>query len=165
MRRVLLLVAVLAVVVVVALIFLTNRTVASPEQPIPFSHRNHVEARDIACAHCHRGADTGMVAGIPELEVCMGCHAFVGLQQPGVQTLRDHFERQEPVQWVRLTRVPDHVVFYHSPHIRAGVDCLTCHARGAPATQWFQPYNPSMGWCLSCHRNMDAPTDCWTCHR
>lgn len=167
MRRVILGIVALLAIVIVVLFFFTNRTVASPEQPIAFSHQNHVEARDIACGYCHEDAAVGFVASIPELEICMGCHATVGGDNPEVQKLRGYFERQEPVQWVKLTRLPDHVVFAHTPHIQAGVECLTCHggAQGLTSAQWFQPFNPTMGWCLSCHRANNAPIDCWTCHK
>ncbi len=43
---------------------------ASPEQPIAFSHRQHVE-NDIHCAFCHPYYEKYDAAGIPRVELCV----------------------------------------------------------------------------------------------
>lgn len=157
-----------AVVIMLALFvayFFAGRTSANPQQPVDFSHQRHVEQRGIACAYCHTGATVGLVAGIPPVETCMGCHAVVGGDNPDVLKLREHWEQQEPIRWARLTYLPDHVVFAHSPHVNADFDCLGCHARGVSSQDWFPSFAPGMAWCLSCHEQQNAPIDCWTCHK
>lgn len=165
MRRVLPAIVLVVVLAVAALYFFAGRTAAGPEQPIAFSHKNHAETRQIDCLYCHSGADDGAVAGIPPLETCMGCHRTVGANNPEVQKLRQYWDRQEQVQWAKVTLLPDHVTFAHKPHVAAGVECLTCHAQGASSDQWFQTFSPGMAWCLSCHSSRQASTDCWTCHK
>jgi hypothetical protein len=32
-------------------------------------------------------------------------------------------------------------------------------------TQVHQVRSLEMGWCVGCHRQNNAPTDCWTCHK
>lgn len=155
---------VLLLVVVFALLF--GRASAQPEQPIAFSHKNHAVDRQIACLYCHRGADEGYVAGIPPLETCMGCHQNVGLANDRVAVLRAYYGNNQPVQWTRVTFLPDHTVFAHRPHVLvAGISCLDCHARGAPPERWFESFSPGMAWCTTCHAERGASTQCYTCHK
>jgi hypothetical protein len=47
---------------------------AKPEKPAAFSHRIHHVDNDISCKDCHPDAWTEEEAGLPELEICQGCH-------------------------------------------------------------------------------------------
>ncbi|MHB1130916.1 MAG: cytochrome c3 family protein [Chloroflexota bacterium] len=164
--RAALVLGVVLIVVIAGLYVMTGRTSASPAQPIPFSHKNHAVDRQIDCNYCHRDARVGWEAMLPPVETCMGCHSSVGLDKPGVQTLRGYAERGEEIQWARLWFVPQHVQFAHSPHVTAaGVQCTECHAQGNPPERWFQPFRPGMSWCLTCHSGRGGGTDCWTCHK
>ena len=169
MRRMLIAILIVAALFFVGVSFVAGQTSAAPEQPIAFSHKNHAVDRQIACEYCHTGARTGMVAGIPPVETCMGCHRTVGLVQgkpiPATQPIHDAWNNQQPIQWVRLTYLPQHAVFAHQPHLTQGVQCLECHAQGNPPDRWFQAFRPSMAWCLTCHSGRGAGTDCWTCHK
>lgn len=165
MRRLLVAAVVVAVVFVAGVFFVVNQTSASPQQPLPFSHQNHAVQRQIACEYCHPGARTGMVAGIPSEEVCLGCHRTVGLDLPGPTLLREYYAKKRSIEWVRLTFLPQYVVFAHQPHLTSGVQCLDCHAQGNTPDRWFQPFQPSMAWCLTCHSDKGAATDCWACHK
>ena len=46
-----------------------------PQQPIPFSHKHHAGDFEIDCQYCHSGTDQSRAAGVPSVELCMGCHA------------------------------------------------------------------------------------------
>lgn len=60
---------------------------------------------------------------------------------------------QEPVEWVRIHNLPDHVYFNHSQHVTAGnVECQTCHGAVEEMDVLHQHAPLSMGWCISCHR-------------
>lgn len=60
---------------------------------------------------------------------------------------------QEPIEWVRIHNLPDHVYFNHSQHVTAGqVECQTCHGPVEEMEVLYQHAPLSMGWCLSCHR-------------
>jgi nitrate/TMAO reductase-like tetraheme cytochrome c subunit len=48
----------------------------------------------------------------------MSCHVVMGQDLPEVDKLRDFQERGQPIDWVRVHRVPDHVLFVHEAHIR-----------------------------------------------
>jgi len=154
-----------------------------PRQPIPFSHAHHAGLYEIECLYCHTGTDRSAVAGMPSVELCMGCHANFPQeydQLEGIQILKEHWERGEPVQWEQIHRVPEHVQFRHNRHVQAGVDCNTCHGSAeqpvekmdklylVPDTKWWAYGLPTqkleMGWCIKCHRQNGASQDCLTCH-
>jgi len=151
-----------------------------PQQPIPFSHKHHAGDFDIDCQYCHSGTDRSSSAGVPSVEVCMGCHA----QFPpaydeieGIRILKQHWEEKKPIEWVQIHRLPEHVQFRHNRHVKAGLECQTCHGpveqleklHLVPDTKfkYLVPYQKlEMGWCVNCHRENDnqASIDCLKCH-
>ncbi|HLC41451.1 MAG TPA: c-type cytochrome, partial [Methylomirabilota bacterium] len=101
-----------------------------PEQPIFFSHLVHAGRFRIDCQYCHAGARRSLAAGIPSVERCMGCHKIVAAQgNPEVQKLQSYYQRREPIPWVRIFKLPEYTYFPHKNHLRAGVQCQTCHGR------------------------------------
>ncbi len=90
-----------------------------PDQPIPFPHTVHVEEVGLDCTFCHRTVTEEPAASIPAVELCMSCHKAVGSGLEGVETLRDFYEADMKIDWVRVHRVPDHVHFVHEAHVRA----------------------------------------------
>ena len=170
------------------------RTVVTPRrapvQPIFFSHLIHAGSFQIACQYCHADARRSSFAGLPSVERCMGCHKIVGAQDnPEIKKIHGYWERQEPIPWVNVFKVPEFTYFAHKPHVRAGVACQTCHGpiermrvvgadTGPRLTNdlknliGLRPPSPplSMGWCIECHRRenasrgLHAPLDCVTCH-
>lgn len=169
MRRIAALIAVAIVLVFALLYVFFGRAAAVPQQPIAFSHKNHNVDRQIPCLYCHRGADVGFVAGIPPLETCIGCHRSVGgstqAQMDEIKKVRDAYEGGQPVNWVKVVYLPDHVTFAHRPHVQEGISCTDCHARGAPPERWFESFSPGMAWCTTCHSQRQVSTQCYTCHK
>jgi hypothetical protein len=147
-----------------------------PTQPIPFSHALHAGKFQIECLYCHTGTDKSRMAGVPSVELCMGCHAQFGQDMEGVQTLKKHWDEQTPIRWEQIHRVPEHVKFRHNRHVAAGVPCQRCHGPVETMdkvyltndTIWWPWLLPSakleMGWCIDCHRENQASQDCLTCH-
>jgi hypothetical protein len=83
----------------------------------------------------------------------MGCHAVVKKDSPKLSALRESWQSGDPMHWVRVHRLPDHVYFDHSVHLGAGVGCVTCHGRidQMEVVRLDKPI--AMGWCLECHRD------------
>lgn len=151
-----------------------------PAQPIAFSHKHHAGEYEIECLYCHTGTDRSASAGVPSVELCMGCHAqfppSYDSEFEGIRVLKEHWEKQEPIQWQQIHRVPEHVQFRHNRHISAGIECQDCHGPVeemdklymTPDTKWWPWGLPTqkleMGWCIQCHRENDASQDCLTCH-
>ena len=55
-------------------------------------------------------------------------------------------------------------IFNHAPHIRAGVECATCHGDVARQTVAGRNVDLTMGFCVKCHKTRHASNDCLTCH-
>jgi len=156
-----------------------------PVQPIPFSHKIHAGTNKIPCMYCHIYAEKSRHAGVPNVKRCMGCHSIIKTDSPLIQKLASYWEKKEPIPWVKVYNLPDHVYFPHKRHVKAGVPCQRCHGDVANMDRISRqtvligiPYvsvSPlKMGWCLDCHTN-EAQTyigtpvkngaDCWTCHQ
>ena len=141
----------------------------SKVQPIAFPHTIHAGQGQIDCQYCHFSAERSVDAGIPAVATCWGCHELIlGTdegQQAEIQNVRGYWERQEPIPWVRIYKVSDHVHFPHLRHVAAEVDCATCHGEVQEMTVIEEVNQPlSMGWCVSCHMERDVSRDCAVCH-
>jgi hypothetical protein len=162
-----LLVAVLAVCGGLALLYhlpldLRDR---SPRQPLAFSHKVHAGDNGIHCLFCHRAAPGSPVVGIPPVSACRSCHLYISPDAPEIVRLMTYWDGREPIPWVRVYSVPDHVYFPHMMHVRAGLDCGQCHGGVAAMDRITRYANLKMGWCMECHRRSRASIDCWTCHK
>jgi hypothetical protein len=135
------------------------------QQPVAFSHARHAGDLGIACLYCHRAAPVSSAAGVPSMNTCMGCHRNVAKQSADLQALQASWERQQPIEWTRLHRLPDFVYFTHAMHLRSGMNCTTCHGHVEETTGTPRAASLEMGWCVSCHEARGASRDCWTCHK
>ena len=133
-------------------------------QPIDFSHTRHVVRAGIDCQFCHAYARRGPVAGIPSVERCAGCHRSILSERPEIERVLDYWEREEPIPWIRVHDLPDYVRFSHKGHVRAGVECATCHGDVGGMEIARQVESLSMGWCVECHTERAASRDCVVCH-
>jgi hypothetical protein len=132
------------------------------DQPIPFSHKHHVNDDGIDCRYCHTTVETSSFAGMPSTETCMNCHSQIWDQSPTLQPVRESFAMNQPIQWNRVYRLPDYVYFDHSIHVQKGVGCSTCHGQVDQMSRMTQAVPLQMSWCLDCHRtpeNFVRPRD------
>jgi hypothetical protein len=138
-----------------------------PPQPIAFNHQTHAE-NDIDCTRCHQGVETQAEAGLPAISSCAVCHRRRAIpDHPEVLKFMEHLETGEPLLWRKVNVMPASAMihFKHKPHIRAGVDCATCHGDVSQMSVAQRVINTAdMGWCVSCHKENEASTDCLTCH-
>ena len=135
------------------------------EQPIAFSHKLHAGEKQIPCQYCHAYARRSLVAGVPSVQACMGCHQLVAVRKPEVRKLAAYWEQRQPIPWIKVHNLPDFVYFSHKRHVRAGVQCQECHGPVETMEEVRQVSSLEMGWCLSCHQQRQAPVDCVTCHK
>ncbi len=151
----------------------------TPEQPIFYSHKVHAGVNQINCLYCHGGAQDGKHANIPSVNVCMNCHMTIneytgkdklitadGKEVNGTAEIQKLYKyagytpgqpwdasKAQPIQWVKIHNLPDHVYFNHSQHVKAGgVQCQTCHGEVTKMGEMYQFSDLSMGWCVNCHR-------------
>jgi hypothetical protein len=139
------------------------------DQPIAFPHDIHAGANQIPCMYCHSAADRSKSAGIPSVQVCAGCHIpggqpLIGADRPEVRKLVAYWQQQRPIPWVRIYDLPDHAHFPHYRHVNAGVQCQECHGAVETMQVITQESSLRMGWCIDCHRERGARTDCFVCH-
>jgi hypothetical protein len=134
-------------------------------QPIPFPHKTHI-AKKAVCADCHETADKGPVAGIPSVKTCMICHSQIATDKPLIKQVTSYSEKGIEIPWQRVYGFTHeaHVRFNHAPHIRASVDCATCHGDVANQTVAERAVDHNMGFCVNCHKQKNASNDCLTCH-
>jgi hypothetical protein len=137
-------------------------------QPIPFPHKTHVEKAMLKCTEtCHESVVKGPNAGIPSVKTCMICHDSIATDRPLIMKItNDYYKKGIDLPWQRVYGfTPEvHVRFNHAPHIRANVDCATCHGDIAHQTVAERNVDHSMGFCVDCHKAKKASNDCLTCH-
>ena len=135
-------------------------------QPIEFPHNVHIEQELTCTDYCHESANTGPVAGLPSLNTCMICHEVLATDRPRIQEIAELYEKGIDLDWNRVYGYPAaaHVRFNHAPHVRAGVDCATCHGNVAAQTVAQRNVDLHMGFCVACHAERNASIDCYTCH-
>lgn len=136
----------------------------APEQPIPFSHKIHAEDNQIPCMYCHANADKSKHATVPGLSVCMNCHSVVKTDSPLIKQVHENYKNDTAIEWIKVHDVPDFVMFNHKRHIAKGIDCAACHGDVQSMDKITQVKTLDMGFCINCHRDNQAPTDCYTCH-
>ena len=137
-----------------------------PKQPIEFPHNTHVE-KGLACTeYCHEAVTKGPQAGLPSVNTCLICHAAIATDKPRIQQITQMQEKGLDLNWQRVYGYSPlaHVRFNHAPHIRANVECATCHGDIAHQTVAQRNVDLNMGYCVNCHREKKAPNDCLTCH-
>lgn len=156
------------ILVVVSFFLIRAGARAESEQPIPFNHEVMVQL-GINCLFCHTEARRSSLAGIPSVEKCMGCHKVIATDSPAIKQLTDYWERQEPIPWVRVNRLPRFVYFSHQVHVVvAALNCEQCHGDVGHMAEARPVVKMNMGWCLDCHEkqpNAQQLMDCFICHK
>jgi predicted CxxxxCH...CXXCH cytochrome family protein len=85
-----------------------------------------------------------------------------------VAKVAEYYNNGQPIPWVRIHKVADHVHFPHMRHVNADITCQECHGQVQEKGVWVEP-DPvwgkgKMGWCISCHLEQDVRRDCTVCH-
>jgi hypothetical protein len=137
-----------------------------PQQPIAFVHRVHVEIAELNCVDCHITVARGPRASIPDIRTCWTCHENILTDHPEIMKIKAYHDRGHDIPWQRVWGWPEeaHVRFNHAPHIRAEIDCASCHGNVAQMTVAERVMDHTMGFCVDCHKQRNAPNDCVTCH-
>jgi len=123
-----------------------------PDQPVPFSHKHHVDGLGIDCRYCHTSVESSHYAGLPPTETCMTCHSQLWTQAPLLEPIHRSLASNTPVKWTRVNDLPDFVYFDHSIHVNKGIGCATCHGHVDQMPLTWRENTLYMKWCLDCHR-------------
>jgi hypothetical protein len=135
-------------------------------QPIAFVHQVHAETAELGCPDCHISVARGPRAGLPDIRTCWSCHQYTIPEHPEIQKIKAYHDRGEDIPWQRVYGWNDeaHVRFNHAPHIRAQVECSTCHGDVARMKVAERVVDHTMGFCVNCHDQRRVSNDCQTCH-
>src|SRR5271165_679844 len=106
----------------------------APEQPIPYSHKQHL-ALGLECKECHTNPEPGNLMTFPSADRCMQCHVTIAKDKAAIQKLAQYAQSKEQIPWVRVYKVLPGVQWSHKPHVGAGVKCETCHGKVAEMAQ------------------------------
>jgi hypothetical protein len=136
-----------------------------PVQPVAYTHKVHL-ANGLHCETCHVGVDQGPDGRIPGVTSCMTCHQVIDTDNAEIKKIAAYAQRGEEIPWVRVYNYNQsaHVKFNHAPHIRAGVQCASCHGDMTTQTTAERKVNLNMGFCIECHRAKQVSVDCELCH-
>jgi mono/diheme cytochrome c family protein len=143
-----------------------------PEQPIKFSHKIHAGDNAIDCRYCHNSVEKSRHAGIPTVNVCMNCHKGISTgpttgekeiakiyAAAGFDAKNQKYDESKanPIKWIKVHNLPDHVYFNHSQHVVVGkIDCANCHGNVKEMTVAEQRVPLTMKWCIECHRKTEV---------
>ncbi len=124
-----------------------------PDQPVPFSHKHHVQGLGLQCQYCHTSVEKSSYAGIPPTKTCMNCHSQIWTNAQLLEPVRDSWATGRSINWIRVHDLPDYVYFNHEIHVNKGIGCASCHGRVDQMPLMYQENTLQMEWCLNCHRN------------
>lgn len=124
-----------------------------PRQPVPYSHKLHAGDLGIDCRYCHTGVEVSAHATVPPTQTCMNCHTLIKTDSEKLLKVRESWATGNPIEWVKVHKIPDYAYFNHSVHVNSGISCISCHGNVAEMEIVQQVKPLSMGWCLDCHRN------------
>ena len=124
-----------------------------PDQPVPFSHKHHVQGLGLQCQYCHVTVEKSSYAGIPPTKTCINCHAQIWTNAELLEPVRQSWATGESLPWIKVHDLPDFVYFSHEIHVHKGVGCASCHGRVDQMPLMYAENTLQMEWCLDCHRN------------
>jgi hypothetical protein len=124
-----------------------------PDQPVPFSHKHHVQGLGIQCQYCHVTVEKSSYAGIPPTKTCINCHAQIWTNAQLLEPVRMSWATGQSLAWTKVHDLPDFVYFSHEIHVNKGLGCASCHGRVDQMPLMYAQNTLQMEWCLDCHRN------------
>lgn len=124
-----------------------------PDQPVPFSHKHHVQGLGLQCQYCHVTVEKSSYAGIPPTKTCINCHAQIWTNAQLLEPVRTSWATGQSLVWTKVHDLPDFVYFSHEIHVNKGLGCASCHGRVDQMPLMYAQNTLQMEWCLDCHRN------------
>ena len=99
--------------------------------------------------NCHKGISSGPQYGETEIAKIY--------EAAGYNTETATYDKpQNPIKWIKVHNLPDHVYFSHQQHVVVGkLDCTNCHGDVKKMTTVEQQAPLTMKWCVDCHRKTD----------
>jgi hypothetical protein len=124
-----------------------------PDQPVPFSHKHHVQGLGLQCQYCHTTVEKSSYAGIPPTKTCINCHSQIWTNAQLLEPVRNSWATGNSLVWTKVHDLPDFAYFSHEIHVNKGIGCASCHGRVDQMPLMYAQNTLQMEWCLDCHRN------------
>ena len=124
-----------------------------PDQPVPFSHKHHVQGLGLQCQYCHVTVEKSSYAGIPPTKTCINCHSQIWTNAQLLEPVRSSWATGQSLVWTKVHDLPDFAYFSHEIHVNKGLGCASCHGRVDQMPLMYAQNTLQMEWCLDCHRN------------
>jgi hypothetical protein len=99
--------------------------------------------------NCHKAVSEGKKTGTAEIKKIYDAVGWDGKAYTGVQN---------PIKWVKVHNLPDHVSFSHATHVSIGkIECQKCHGPIDTEMDVAEQWAPlTMGWCIQCHAETEV---------
>lgn len=123
------------------------------KQDVQFSHKIHSGKFQMKCLFCHYSAANSTHSNIPTTYDCIVCHIALKNEKPSLKPVIDSYYNKTALAWKRINQLPDHTHFDHSKHLKAEIDCSTCHGKVEEMDSIYVVNNFTMKWCVDCHNN------------
>lgn len=133
--------------------FLANDLGYKPRQPVEFSHKTHSGDFQIKCLYCHSSAEHEVYSQISTTNECLACHIALKAETDLMAPVNMSYDEDKPIFWKQVYRLPDYAHFKHKSHIRAMIDCSSCHGEVESMDITQRTTEITMKWCIDCHRN------------
>ncbi len=139
---------------------------ASPEQPLPFSHKIHTVTAKLVCKDCHPTPEKfGGSMGFPSVSKCMACHILIAKDKPDIRKLAEFATAKQTIPRVRVYKLAEFVFFDLRYLLINQANCEDCHGAVAEQDAVSDVLGATkMVFCQSCHVKTHASGGCTTCH-
>ena len=138
---------------------------AAPVQPLPYSHRQHLDLALVECADCHVQPGGGPKMTFPDIDTCMSCHATQPATTTSLKRLATFAASGQIIPWVRVYQLPSYVYWSHASHLDVGLTCANCHGVVDQNEAMRQETNiATKTGCVTCHETRQILSDCGDCH-
>lgn len=141
----------------------------------PFSHRTHLKLK-LPCVACHSAATQSTQVSdnlLPAQAFCATCHKDERPIKSPRASLVARFSHQQHLKLGNvaplLAKAIDSRQYLSPPgDMREWLDtknpCAACHRGLEESDQVSEAYFPRMADCLVCHKKIEPPYSCETCH-
>ena len=77
-----------------------------PDQPVPFSHKHHIQGLGLQCQYCHTSVEKSSYAGIPPTKTCINCHSQIWTNAQLLEPVRQSWATGASIQWIKVHDLP-----------------------------------------------------------
>ena len=103
-----------------------------PDQPVPFSHKHHVQGLGLQCQYCHTTVEKSSYAGIPPTKTCINCHAQIWTNAQLLEPVRASWATGQSLAWTQGSRPAGFCVLQPRDSREQGTGLLDLPRAGGP---------------------------------